>query len=217
MVTSVSSAAPASANSSATARSSLVQNFDTFLTLLTAQLQNQDPLDPLDSNQFTEQLVQFSQVEQQITTNERLSDLAALQKSSALGAASVYLGREADITGDTATLTDTARWRYRLDAPAEAVTLRVRDSAGRLVFETRGELAKGVHDFSWNGRSGSGASLPPGSYRLSVEAMGADGNAVRTSTSTRERVIAIDLGASEPSIQTASGAKPLTAVLSIYE
>src|SRR6267142_4445505 len=75
------------------AQKSLSTNFNTFLTLLTTQLKNQDPLAPMDSNQFTQQLVQFSQVEQQINANKNLESLISLTKNQASVNAVSYLGK----------------------------------------------------------------------------------------------------------------------------
>src|ERR1700744_3656694 len=91
--TAAAAAAGASSSTQSAAQSQLSGNFDTFLTLLTTQLQNQDPLSPMDSTQFTQQLVEYSQVEQQINTNTNLTSLISLQQAGA-GAASVgYLGK----------------------------------------------------------------------------------------------------------------------------
>src|ERR1700745_1994530 len=88
-------------------------NFQTFLTLLTTQLKNQDPLSPMDSNQFTQQLVQFSQVEQQINSNKNLEDLIALTKSQSATNAVSYLGKTLTLTDGTAALQNgTANWTY---------------------------------------------------------------------------------------------------------
>src|SRR5215469_6276624 len=75
----------------------LSANFDTFLTLLTTQLQNQDPLQPMDSNQFTQQLVQFSQVEQQINSNQNLETLISATKNQTSQSAVSYLGKSLTI------------------------------------------------------------------------------------------------------------------------
>src|SRR6185503_3409362 len=109
--------ATTAAASSATnkARQTLSSNYDMFLKLLTAQLQNQDPLSPMDSNQFTQQLVMYSQVEQQLTTNDNLSSLIALQKSAAGANAVSYLGRTAFTQGADTSLADgAANWRCSL-------------------------------------------------------------------------------------------------------
>src|ERR1700674_4361525 len=113
--TAVSTAPTAAATASTQAHQTLSSNYDTFLKLLTAQLKNQDPLSPMDSNQFTQQLVMYSQVEQQISTNDNLSSLIALTKSAAGSNAVSYLGRTALTQGGDTSLSDgSADWRYTM-------------------------------------------------------------------------------------------------------
>ena len=88
---------------SVTSRSTIAQNFNTFLQLLTTQLKNQNPLDPLDTNQFTQQLVQFAQVEQQMNTNTSLGTLVSLQQTAQSTAALGFLGSTVTVNGNTIT------------------------------------------------------------------------------------------------------------------
>ena len=173
---------PAAANAAAAGSNAMQQlsgNFQTFLTLLTTQLQNQDPLAPMDSNQFTQQLVMYSQVEQQITTNDNLSSLIALQKSAAGANAVGYLGRTALTLGSETSLADgTANWRYTLPNDAASVTLTVTDANGRAVYTAAGDKTLGDHDFTWDGKSNSGIVQQAGTYRLSLVAKKADGTAL---------------------------------------
>ena len=147
------------------ARTRLSDNYDTFLILLTAQLQNQDPLAPMDSTQFTQQLVQFSQVEQQIRTNEQLEGLVTQYQAASAGAALSYLGRDAIIeANDTYLAGGAANWAYRLPRTAEDVTIRVRDLDGRTIFTSTGPATQGEHLFTWDGddrrgRHGAGRGL----------------------------------------------------------
>src|ERR1700710_1437277 len=82
-------------------KDTIAGNFQTFLTLLTTQLKNQNPLDPLDTNQFTQQLVQFAGVEQQLKSNDQLKSLVALQKSSQATEALIYVGNTVSVDGST--------------------------------------------------------------------------------------------------------------------
>src|SRR6201996_1325219 len=110
----------------------LSSNFSTFLTLLTTQLKNQDPTSPMDSNQFTQQLVQFSQVEQQIDTNTNLKSLIAQGTSQAASYATSYLGKNVSVTNGNASLAaGSANWSYTLGATAASSTLTVTNSAGK--------------------------------------------------------------------------------------
>jgi flagellar hook assembly protein FlgD len=128
-VSAASGAAPAGA---AKAKTTLASNFDTFLTLLTTQLKNQDPLSPMDSSQFTQQLVQFSQVEQSINANQNLEKLITLTQARAGSDAVNYLGKTVTITDGTAGLkSGQALWGYSL-ASDSAATRLVRSSLGAL-------------------------------------------------------------------------------------
>ncbi|MFN0023462.1 MAG: flagellar hook assembly protein FlgD, partial [Parvularculaceae bacterium] len=145
----------------------LTADFDTFLTLLTAQLQNQDPLDPLNTDKFVSQLVEFSSVEQSIQTNQNLEALIALQSSAQTSNALALLGETVVFTGDRATVENgAAAWRYDVPDGASAVALTVRDAGGRIVATAPGSNAAGEHDFTWRGEG-----LEGGVYRLSVAAV----------------------------------------------
>lgn len=164
-------------------RAGLADNFETFLTLLTAQLKNQDPLEPMDSGEFTSQLVQFTSVEQSIATNQHLENLVSLTTASSANAAVSYLGKEVTAEGITSRLTDgEANWAYELSRPAGQTTLTVTDFAGRPVFTTSGDTADGAHTFAWDGKDSSGYPLPDGSYNLQVRAKDTLGNEITTKT-----------------------------------
>src|ERR1700757_5369758 len=112
-VTSASSAAQAAAATNASAAQQLAGNFNTFLQLLTTQLQNQNPLDPLDTNQFTQQLVEFASVEQQINMNTNLQTLVSLQQTEQSTEALKFVGQTVTVSGSTAPLTNSqARWTF---------------------------------------------------------------------------------------------------------
>src|ERR1700710_989023 len=108
-------AAASSSSTSPNAMAQLSGNFNTFLTLLTTQLKNQDPMSPMDSNQFTQQLVEFSQVEQQIDTNTNLKSLIPQGTTQAGAFATTYLGKKVSITSGQASLSGgAANWSYTL-------------------------------------------------------------------------------------------------------
>jgi flagellar basal-body rod modification protein FlgD len=208
----------AATTASSANRIKLADNFDTFLTLLTAQLQNQDPLSPMDANQFTQQLVQFSQVEQQITTNEQLEQLLATNQTTVASAALGYLGKEALLASPVAgSGGDGANWSYTLAGPAQDVTLEVRDSGGRLVRSESGRLSAGEHVFSWDGLTQDGRQTAPGAYTLTVTARNAQGDPMATTIRTAEVITALDLTGASPQVVTAGGSRPLDQVLSLRE
>lgn len=167
----------------------LASNFDTFLKLLTAQLQNQDPLEPMDSAKFTEQLVQYSSVEQGIYTNKNLETLIALQQGGGLGSAVNYIGREVAALNSSAALTSgAANWTYSLPREAASVSLTVTDASGKTVFSGTGPTAAGSNNVAWDGRTNAGAAAPDGIYTLSVKALDSAGGTLTSPITLKGKV-----------------------------
>ena len=211
-----SASAAAAATTSSTARAKLSGNFDTFLTLLTAQLSNQDPLNPVDSAAFTQQLVQYSQVEQQIETNDRLKTLLDQSASSGGAAAVAYIGKNAVLNSSTTHLANgAASWAYDAAGASGGVTLSVRNAADKEVYRTTVPAASGGQVFNWDGKDSSGRPLPDGSYRLAVAAKTSSGADVTPSINVSERITAIDFSGATPNLVTANGARPFDSILSI--
>jgi flagellar basal-body rod modification protein FlgD len=101
----------------------IASNFTTFLQLLTTQLQNQDPLSPMDTNQFTQQLVEFAQVEQQMKSNDQLTSLVSLQTSAQASQALAYVGSTVVVDGSSAQMTNSqAKWSLNVSKPATATS-----------------------------------------------------------------------------------------------
>src|SRR6266487_2710698 len=124
-------------------KNTLAGNFDTFLRLLTTQLKNQNPLDPLDTNQFTQQLVQFAGVEQQINMNQQLTTLVALQKATQTTSAMSFLGSTATVDGTTTKLTNgAASWSFSVDKPSTA-TINIKSANGALAYSGSYPLTPG--------------------------------------------------------------------------
>ena len=205
-VASVSAASPATRS-----ESQLAANFDTFLLLLTAQLKNQDPLEPMDSNQFTQQLVQFSQVEQQINSNKNLESLIALTKARSSSDAVSYLGKTLTLTDGTAALMGgEAVWAYSLENDASNATLYVKNMRGDVVYSAPAETSDGLHSFTWNGVGRGGATLPPGPYHLSVVAKTADGKGIGTRVASQGVISEVDLTGDEPILMIGPLGVPLS-------
>ncbi len=176
-------------------------NFSTFLTLLTTQLKNQDPTSPMDSNAFTQQLVMYSQVEQQIDTNSNLKTLIGQGTSNAAAVTTGYLGKKVSILNGNAALTSgAASWTYNLEAAAATNQISVTDSNGKLVYTGAGETTAGNHTFSWNGKDNNGNQLADGAYTLNVAATGAAGGTVTSSVASAGVVSQIDLTGSTPKL-----------------
>ncbi len=186
------------------ALSQLTDNFDTFLTLLTTQLRHQDPLEPLDTEKFTEQLVQFASVEQSIQTNQHLEALLALQSASASETALAMVGRIASVSSDVATLTnEEARWTYNLPENAGDISINIFDTSGALVATLAGASNAGAHKLIWNGETGNGGRAPQGAYRLAVEATDIDGEPLSVEIAARGRVDAVAFEDGAPEIEIA--------------
>jgi flagellar basal-body rod modification protein FlgD len=184
------------------AKKGLSDNFDTFLRLLTTQLQNQDPLEPMDASKFTEQLVSYSQVEQQIATNDKLNSLISMTWAGIGSNAVSYLDKTV-VTGGSKTQLDggAASWRYTLPSDAASMQLQIKDSSGKVVRTIAGEAADktvGVHDFTWDGKNAAGADLAEGEYTLSITARKADGTDISTPISGVGLVTEIDMSGQEP-------------------
>ena len=194
---STTSGAKAKTSNSAT---SIANNFETFLTLLTTQLKNQNPLEPLDTNQFTQQLVQFTQVEQQMKMNTQLASLISIEQMAQSTAAMAYLGSTATVDGSTAKLTaGKANWTFSSDKPSSA-TINIKDSTGALVYSGNYTVNAGQQNFMWDGRGNNGTRYPDGNYTLAISAKDSTGQAVAISTMVSGTVDSVDLNASPPTL-----------------
>jgi flagellar basal-body rod modification protein FlgD len=193
---------PASSDSSSlnsATGGTLAGNFQTFLTLLTTQLQNQNPLDPLDTNQFTQQLVQFASVEQQLKTNSQLSSLVSLQQTAQSTQALGFVGKTAVVGGSTAALTN-ASATWNLSVPTNSnVNISITNSTGQTVFTGDYSVAAGNNlPFTWDGKGNDGAQWPDGSYKLTATAADSVGNPVAVTTQIQGVVDSVDLTQSPP-------------------
>src|SRR6478609_8982778 len=137
-------------------------NFNTFLQLLTTQLENQNPLDPLDTNQFTQQLVSFAGVEQQINMNTQLKTMVALQQTAQATQALNFVGATVAVNGSSAQMVNSeAQWTYAPTSAANA-TFTITNSTGQTVFSQTGLVQAGAQPFTWNGIGNGGQQWPDG-------------------------------------------------------
>jgi flagellar basal-body rod modification protein FlgD len=219
MTTISSSSTTTSSTSSAyqTDRAALIDNYETFLTLLTEQLKNQDPLSPMNSTEFTSQLVQYSGVEQQLKTNDLLAKLNDNSTVSAGATAVAYLGKEATANTSLATIPagGNATWNYEIPRDAETVTLRVLDSSGRVITSANGETTRGEKAFQWDGKDQSGRAVNAGTYTLEINATGADGRSIAGTVMRRGIVSGVDMSGSSPSVTIAGATVPLSSITKI--
>ena len=209
--------ATAAANGAPPAQNPAMQqlsgNLNTFLTLLTTQLKNQDPLSPMDSTQFTQQLVEYSQVEQQINTNTNLQNLISLQQSAAGATAVGYLGKQVTITNGNAALTNgSATWNYSLPPGAASATLAIANANGQIVYSGSGPTSAGNNTFAWNGRDNGGNQLPDGTYTLYVNAVASNGAQIASNVSSTGTVNEVNLSGTSPQLIVGSMSVPLSQV-----
>jgi len=194
---------PSSSNSSgsmsSTTGATLAGNFQTFLTLLTTQLKNQNPLDPLDTNQFTQQLVQFASVEQQLKTNDQLASLVSLQQTTEATQALGFVGKTAVVDGKTAALSNSqAGWELNIPT-ASTVNLSIANSSGQTVFTGSYSANAGNNQpFKWDGKGNDGTQWPDGQYTLTATAADSSGNSVAVSTLVGGTVSSVDLTQTPP-------------------
>jgi flagellar basal-body rod modification protein FlgD len=199
------------------AQKSLGGDQQTFLKLLTTQLQNQDPLSPLDTNQFTQQLVAMTGVQQQIVSNQLLQQL--VNNQSSIGDPVGLIGKTVTANTAQATLQNgSANWFYSLASPAQQVQLTVADAYGNTVWrQTAGPLAAGQQSLAWNGKDVNGNQLADGgTYTLTVSATDAGGGSVASTIYQRGLASSVQQNAGQASSVTINGVQvPTSAVVAV--
>jgi flagellar basal-body rod modification protein FlgD len=199
-ITATPTATGSSSSSSTTGvdQATIANNFTTFLQLLTTQLKNQNPLDPLDTNQFTQQLVQFAAVEQQMKSNDQLASLVALEKSAQSTTALAYVGATVVVDGSSAQLTNgSATWTMNATKPANA-TVTISDSTGQTAYTGSFAINAGDQNFTWDGRGNDGKQWPDGAYKMTVTGVDASGQTTAISTQVQAVVDSVDLSQTPP-------------------
>lgn len=177
------------ASKTATSRKTLNANFDTFLQMLTTQMQYQDPLNPVDTAQFTNQLVMYSQVEQQLSTNDKLDSMINLLQGQGVNSALNYLGWQVSSQSSTLPLQGSnANFDVTLESAAKSVTIGIYDSDGKLV---RGLTVDGskftagkAQEMTWDGKDNEGDQLADGTYTVRINATAESGSAVKSTINT---------------------------------
>jgi flagellar basal-body rod modification protein FlgD len=199
----ITSSTASSAGSAAASKSTIASNFQTFLQLLTTQLRHQNPLDPLDTNQFTQQLVQFAQVEQQLKSNDQLAKLVALEQTAQATYALGFVGQTVVVDGATAPLRNgQAVWDLSIPKPATA-TITITNATGQTVYTGAFTVNAGRQPFVWDGRDASGRQWSDGNYTISVVAQDANRQPVAIATEIEGLVDSVDLTQSPPSLSIA--------------
>jgi len=197
----------AQSTGSTNALSQLTGNLDSFLTLLTTQLRNQDPLDPLDTEKFTSQLVQFASVEQTIQTNKHLETLISLQAAADRDGALAMIGKTIVTDYDKASnLGAGADWTYTLPGGAASVSLVIVNDKGQPVAQFAGDPRVGSHSLNWDGKTSNGADAPNGVYQLLIQTKDRTGASAPFEIQSSARVTGVAFGALGPELETNVGA-----------
>ena len=198
---------------------SLNTSYSTFLTLLTTQLQNQDPTSPLDTNQFTQQLVAMTGVQQQLLSNQLLQTIANSSTAGGGVAGAVGLiGKQATAASSGATLSGgSAAWSYNLPINAAAATLTISDSTGKTVWSGAASgLNAGNNAFTWNGKDSSGVQQPDGgTYTLSVAAADATGAQLASTVSISGQVSSVATSGGVTTVKIGATSVPLSSVTGV--
>lgn len=171
------------------------EDYETFLTLLTTQLTNQDPTAPMETDKFTEQLVLYSEVEQAIETNANLEKMLDTMQADRLTSSIGYVGQWVELSGSSAILGDTggASIGYTMVEGAQSATVNVRDATGELVVQLPTTSVEGDNTFTWDGRDVNGTRQPAGAYQIEVEAFDQDGNPLAVNSNLGGVVDSIEL------------------------
>lgn len=200
-------------------RATIANDFDDFLRLLTTQLQNQDPLNPMDSNEFTNQLVQFSQVEQQINTNQKLDSLVALQLSSSISAALGYVGLDASYVSNDLHFngTDAAKITYSLEKAAVKAKLSVVDEDGKTIFSRDVPGTIGKNDITWDGKDEFGTAQPPGTYSIRIDALDENDKSLKSTVVVNGRIRGVETQDGQILLLVGERAVPMANILNAAE
>jgi flagellar basal-body rod modification protein FlgD len=176
----------------------IASNFTTFLQLLTTQLQNQDPLSPMDTNQFTQQLVEFASVEQQMKSNDSLTTLVSLEQAAQSTQALALVGATVVVDGSATQLTNgKANWSLNVTKPATA-TVTIKDATGQTAYTSTFGVNPGTQNFTWDGHDTNGTLWPDGAYTMTATAADASGQSTAISTQIQARVDSVDLTQTPP-------------------
>lgn len=199
-------------------RKSIADNFDTFLQLLITQLKNQNPLEPLDTNQFTQQLVQFTSVEQQLKTNEYLEAMLQANQSNGQAQAVGYIGKLVTTSGVQTQLHDgEAVWAYSIGQAAPNSTVTIKDEAGNVVYTNQVGLNAGTDFIVWDGTTSDGNKVSRGKFSITIDARDASGGLVPVTTELRGHVDGVDTSGAEPILILGDIRIPLSSVTSVRE
>lgn len=191
---------------------------EAFLTLLVTQLQNQDPLKPMEDKEFTAQLAQFSALEEMKNISKSVDGLVGSQTSSSKTTAVGFIGKEVTALGGSVAVSGGAagQLQYELEKDASTVNIKISDASGKVVrVIEKGGVSKGANSLSWDGRDSQGNILPDGGYAYEVKAADSDGATVQTKTVMRGVVSSVKYELGEPYLMIGSMKVALSNVMEV--
>jgi flagellar basal-body rod modification protein FlgD len=198
-----------------TALSSLNGNFNDFLSLLMTQLKNQDPSSPMDSNQFTTELVQFSSVEQQISTNTELTQLIQLGQANQIEQSASMLGKPVTATSSQLTLQNGASDINFNTTTAQPVAIAVYNGAGSQIQTESMMTTAGANSWKWNGQTADGTRMPDGAYTVTVTSLGANGTTAQVPFTVTGTATSVQNNAGTVQVQMGGLTLPFSQVQSV--
>jgi flagellar basal-body rod modification protein FlgD len=219
-IESINQAATASSGkSTAKNKDDAVMGKQDFLTLLVAQLQNQDPLSPDDPTEFTAQLAQFSSLEQLFTLNESMNKFVTSNANSDRLSTLSTIGKDVAYTASSFKFTgDPIELGYKLDGQASAVTLALQLDGATIATLQGKELNTGNHYLTWDGLTKDGAKAPVGNYKIVLQAKAIDGESVAVSPLIKSEVTGVDLGGeSGGTLITKAGETAFNSIIGVYD
>jgi len=175
-------------NAGKTSLTKFAEDFDDFLTLLITQLQNQDPTAPMDSKQFTDQIVQFTSVEQSINTNQKLDKLIEVTSLSQTSNLLSIVGKQVEFEGGNINISDknnTADIKFTANTEDENIFIRIITQGGKLVKTDmlgKNNLTNGENIYQWDGKDNNGNKLNNGNYKVEFTKINKSGNVEKIPT-----------------------------------
>lgn len=200
------------------AKAKLNEDLNQFLNLLVTQLKNQDPLDPMDANEFTSQLVQFASVEQQIYQNANLEKLLLVTQTSQVAGMTDFIGNTIEASGSSFYLENgAAEITYQFDTKPRSATISIINSSGLTIYSADAVLETDKQSFTWDGKNKSGTDQPDGSYVAIVSATDGEGNIMDVAQSVFGRVTGAGAKDGVVSLYMNDVITPLDTVLAVKE
>lgn len=213
--TASSSGSSSSSSTTNSALSSLAHNYTTFLSLLTTQLQHQDPSSPMNTDTFTSELAQFAGVEQQVETNSKLASLISLNESSQMTDSTALVGHQATATTTTLPLQNSSASLSFSGTSGATVAIAVANSTGTIVKDVVATAANGTNTWTWDGTDNNGNKLSDGAYNVSVQTISSTGTTSSVPFTVTGTITGVQKGDSDMELEMGSATIPMSNVTNI--